>query len=385
MRRDAAEPSLEDISDLIGHIYDVGVDKTSWPGVLRRMGGLFGSTSATVWMQDGAAKFQDVQSVQDPRSVRDYAEHYGSLDRLRPAVMRAPIGTVLANWMVVTPSEFVRTEFYNDFANRYDMQDCMQVRLLDDRSASGFIGMARSKRVGVFQHRDLRLLSLLVPHLRRAMRTHMHLVPAGIGPGSTLEALDRLTPGVLIVDAEARVIHANRAAELVLAKADGLDIGPDGGERRLRAATHDQTQALRRLVAQAAALRHETTQGGGVLRLLSQHGASLLASVSPLRAEVAWNAARRPAALILLSPCGPESAPSPEHLRALYGLTPAETAVAGRIMQGDGVKAAARALRIAPATLRTHLSRVFEKTETCRQAELVRLLQQVARVNQLVE
>jgi DNA-binding CsgD family transcriptional regulator len=262
------------------------------------------------------------------------------------------------------------------------MHDCMVARILGGPSASGFISLARSAQVGVFERPDMRLFSLLLPHLRRAMQTQMRMAPAGIGPESAVEALDRLNQGVLIVDAEARVVHANRAAEAILAKGNALGIDPSGSRRDLRAATPGQTRSLRRLIGEAATTQAEApSSGGGVLRLVSDNASSLLLSVTPLRAPVAWNAARRPAALVLLSPADQDVSPRPEHLRALYNLTPAETAVASRIMRGDGIQAAARALQIAPNTLRTHLSRIFDKTGTRRQAELARLLQQVARLN----
>jgi DNA-binding CsgD family transcriptional regulator len=41
---------------------------------------------------------------------------------------------------------------------------------------------------------------------------------------------------------------------------------------------------------------------------------------------------------------------------------------------GDGIQAGADRLSISRAIARTHLSRVFQKTGTGRQAELVRLL-----------
>jgi DNA-binding CsgD family transcriptional regulator len=168
----------------------------------------------------------------------------------------------------------------------------------------------------------------------------------------------------------------------MLAKGNVLGIDPSGSRRDLRAATPGQTRLLRRLIGEAVTTQAEApSSGGGVLRLVSDNASSLLLSVTPLRAPVAWNAARRPAALVLLSPADQDVSPRSEHLRALYNLTPAETAVASRIMRGDGVQAEARALQIAPNTLRTHLSRIFDKTGTRRQAELARLLQQVVRLN----
>lgn len=85
----------------------------------------------------------------------------------------------------------------------------------------------------------------------------------------------------------------------------------------------------------------------------------------------------QPAALLLLSvPEHKVPPPLLAFLRALYGLTAAEAAVAGRIGQAEAVEAAA-AMRITPATLRWHLQRVFEKTGTARQAELVRLVERL--------
>jgi DNA-binding CsgD family transcriptional regulator len=65
---------------------------------------------------------------------------------------------------------------------------------------------------------------------------------------------------------------------------------------------------------------------------------------------------------------------SAEQIRWLYGLTPAEAAVALAVLRGEGVRAIADGLGISVATARTHLHRIFEKTGTERQAELVRLI-----------
>jgi DNA-binding CsgD family transcriptional regulator len=57
-----------------------------------------------------------------------------------------------------------------------------------------------------------------------------------------------------------------------------------------------------------------------------------------------------------------------------FGLTPAQAALAHELIAGDGVEAAAGRLGLSRATVRTHLVRLFQKTGTRRQAELVRLM-----------
>ncbi|HTV32394.1 MAG TPA: hypothetical protein VME69_04720 [Methylocella sp.] len=57
---------------------------------------------------------------------------------------------------------------------------------------------------------------------------------------------------------------------------------------------------------------------------------------------------------------------------ARFGLTGAETRVLAEIIGGAGLLAAATKLKITETTARTHLNRIFAKTRTHRQAELIR-------------
>jgi DNA-binding CsgD family transcriptional regulator len=56
-----------------------------------------------------------------------------------------------------------------------------------------------------------------------------------------------------------------------------------------------------------------------------------------------------------------------------YGLTPGEARIVEKVANGRGLVAAAQSLQIAESTARTHLRRVFDKTGTFRQTELLRL------------
>ncbi len=64
-----------------------------------------------------------------------------------------------------------------------------------------------------------------------------------------------------------------------------------------------------------------------------------------------------------------------EAFARLYKLTGGELRVLLALAQGLGAKEAAEMLGISEPTVRTHLQRIFSKTETARQADLVRLLQ----------
>jgi DNA-binding CsgD family transcriptional regulator len=63
-----------------------------------------------------------------------------------------------------------------------------------------------------------------------------------------------------------------------------------------------------------------------------------------------------------------------EVLRTLYGLTPAEAAVASLLAEGKSVKEIADHTTVRENTVRMHLKKVFDKTGTKRQAELVKIV-----------
>src|SRR5262249_37015403 len=85
-------------------------------------------------------------------------------------------------------------------------------------------------------------------------------------------------------------------------------------------------------------------------------------------------ALEQPSAIVFA--CDPErSSPMRStYLQELYGLTAAEAAVAVETSRGEGMHAVSAAMGVSVTTAKTHLCRVFEKTGTRRQAELVRLM-----------
>ncbi len=182
------------------------------------------------------------------------------------------------------------------------------------------------------------------------------------GDSGVENLLDWLDLGVIIADGAARPIRLNRRAGSIVARGDGLYATPFG----ITTAIPEETGRLRQAIAAAAT-------GGTRLRLTRPSGAPpLLVTVIPVGGGP----------LVALFVMDPDIAgtPSPALLQELFGLTAAEAVFAAEISRGDGLQAVAERLSIAQTTARTHLTRIFEKTGTRRQAELVRLLMQCDRL-----
>jgi DNA-binding CsgD family transcriptional regulator len=232
----------------------------------------------------------------------------------------------------------------------------------------GATALGRATRNGEREQRHIDLLRLLAPHLRRAAQIHLCLEKMRLGDAGGAEALDRLARGVIVADRASKPLFVSRIAAEIIAEADGLRIDSTG----LCAARSVETAVIRRKIA-AASDPASVHAGGGAVRVSrASIRPPLAVLIAPLKAG--WFVQREPAAILLIN--DPErSAPVPSaYLQQIYGLTPAEAAVTVEVLRGSGLRAAAAKLGITTSTVRTHLQRVFEKTQTRRQAELVRLI-----------
>jgi DNA-binding NarL/FixJ family response regulator len=69
-----------------------------------------------------------------------------------------------------------------------------------------------------------------------------------------------------------------------------------------------------------------------------------------------------------------ETPSPPEVIGRTFKLTPMELRVLIAVVEVGGVPEVATALGVAVTTIKTHVSRLFEKTGACRQADLVKLV-----------
>ena len=170
--------------------------------------------------------------------------------------------------------------------------------------------------------------------------------------------------GVFLVDAQARLLFANRAGRSILASPQGLSLDRHG----LGAANVEDTAALRRLVRDAAGER-----AGGTLVIAQEEGPSLLLVVVPLTAVYHPAADNSPCAMLFAKDLQRVAQLPLDAFRRHYGLTPMQAAMVREIVKGDGVAATAARLGVSYATARSHLLQVYQKTGARRQAELVSL------------
>jgi DNA-binding CsgD family transcriptional regulator/PAS domain-containing protein len=398
----------------VGALYGAALDPARWPDAVTGIADEIGAgTGACLLVERAPRDYALALPVRlDPAAALRYLAHYAPLDPLGPVLRAHPPGTLVHSEVELTAAERSRSEFCVDYTAPHDMRECLAVVLGRESGASVTLQCVAPFGAPAFGPAARQAVSLLGPHVRRAVQVAERLGTLGSDREGVRRPIDHLADPVLVTDAQGRVAYANRAGEALLHLGDALatERAPLGARGGLRAARPDVTAALRQAIATAAAagaappasvaeeaiLGRGTRVPGGILTLPRPGRAPLTLFVAPLRASTEhpltatvhpWqtvggstgrSGVGRPAAVLVV--CGGASdvplAETPDlgSVQTAYRLTRAEAEVAVLVAQGRSVREIAAARGVAVGTVRNQLKQVFAKTGVRRQAALVRVL-----------
>jgi DNA-binding CsgD family transcriptional regulator len=362
-----------EFSELVGLIYDTALDPGVWPVLLNRLADALSARCGVIGSRNSSTNATAMTAPRtDPEYLRRFTEYWAGRAFIWKGMGKLPVGTVMVRELIIARDEFCRTDYYNEWCKPLGVEAVIAAQLLAEGPLSTVIAAYRPYAEGDFNATETRLFAALIPHLQRAVQLQLRLAGLEGLPEGLAEILNRLLQGVILVDAEARVIFANRVAEAMLRAGRGLFLRRDG----LGAEIPGETRRLRRIIAECAEPRPGLGGARGHLRLSREHRLPLTVLVAPHRSRFGWIDVVRPRAMLFITDPEANAAVRQQALREDFGLTPAEAAVAVEILGADGLRATARRLGISVATAHTHLAHVFDKTGTRRQAELVRLILQ---------
>jgi DNA-binding CsgD family transcriptional regulator len=179
-----------------------------------------------------------------------------------------------------------------------------------------------------------------------------------------------LPEAVFVIDGKRRPVLLNPAAERLLAQSAGLVL-----VHGVLATDSDAgTSELRRLVAAATGCvdEHAGERNNEIAISAPSGHPHLVLRIAPILGSHTDSSGRpRPLAAVFAHQAAPTQ--SARHLSEFYRLTPAETRLTTLIVGGCSLLAASTELHISKNTARTHMKRIYMKTETHSQVDLVRL------------
>ncbi len=366
-------------SHLVGAIYDCALDPGRWPETLTRVRHELGFANAILGVNalpGGELLLHAVVGVESPWLERmpdhtdDVIAAWGgpAVAYSHPLDRPAVASRIDPNLWELAPS----TRYLREWAAPQGLIDSLVIPLVRDATSIGTVAMGRHRDAGPIGEREVAMAQLLLPHLQRAVAVGRLLQQRPVA-GEVAAVLDALRVPVLVVSADRTIRFANPAAAALLDAGTALTTAPSPGGRRLTAVTPAAARALAAAIARACAGDVALADGSLAVPLPAGRDAHA-AYVLPLGRR-----AGRPlldgdggAAVFVATPHAAPGATG-SMAAALFGLTAAEQRVFDAIVAGLTPAEAAASVGVAPSTARTHLLRLFEKTGTHRQADLVRL------------
>ena len=355
-----------DFSALVGEIYDAAVTPARWPGVLESCRLFVGGASAAVFSKDVTGKRGQVYSSDgrlDPEGASSYFGRFAPIDPSNTIQVFAEVEQAIITSRELDHEGFNDSRFVREWLLPMGLIDMVVAPIERRGSWAALFGVFRDERDGFGDETTRQRVTMLAPHVRRAVSIGDILGKARSEAESFRHTIDGLAAGVFLVDAEGRLIHANEAGRILLGASNALSTGHEGTLRLHRKSLHELLPTPGR--ADSGSFSIETSSGeryvGHVLPLSG--GARRFAGLGG-----------DAVAALFMQPAGFNPVSIPESLARAFDLTPGELRVVLATIHHDGVADVAETLGIGEATVRTHLHRIFAKTETRRQADIVKLV-----------
>lgn len=364
--------SHKTLSAVIGRIYEAAYDSTEWSDVVDELQSAFHGSKACLvkmnWAQITDSVF--VCPGRDPSWNTLFLDQFSVNELIVPRT-NMPAGVVFSDAMLVGRHRLQRTPIWNEWMAPQDMYDGITCNLQMTDKNYWFFDVQRGRRQPVFEADDRAMLGLITPHLQRATELSQHFKAR-----SSKSLLDHLPFASFVLDARLGILDMNGEAQRLLAQPICALSARAG---RLAACDPAQTSMLQRAVGRVCIMHEDEFPSlGADLILRSTRGDQLALSIGLLPGGEMFGLSAGPCAVVLVRES--RSAFSPalhDQLRETFGLTAKEASIALALASGLSLKETAVKENIAFGTARVHLERIFRKTDTRQQSQLVAMLSSI--------
>jgi DNA-binding CsgD family transcriptional regulator len=364
--------NIERFSALIDGFYSAALEPERWPEAAAETASFFDLESTAIQVRaDGFSTItlRATTANYDLAAQQDYLAYFHKLDPFANALHAIGRRGIFFGHELVDPETFRTSEIYHDYCRRLGIFHSLGAGLSLGPATNLMLGIHRPIEREDFTGEHRRRLELVVPHLSRAVQMHMLLTAADLQRRLACDILAALSVAAIVVDEECRMVFANDAADQLLKAGDGLRIQ----QARLTTRDPEQEPALQQAICRASVV----ASGGiappaDVLSVRRARKRPLSVLVTPFQRD-AWTGGSAGASAIVFAN-DPESRrlPVATALARLYRFTSAEARLVEALLQGERIADYADRVGISINTANTQLKHVFTKTETNRQADLMR-------------
>src|SRR6202049_2132050 len=164
----------EELSRVIGDVYDASLDPALWPNAIESICDYIGAASASLHSQDSVSRATDAlfwwgREASAPDYFESYLAHYGRINPIFPGVVFFDLEMPVAVPDVISCEEFVQTRFFREWLAPQKLLDGLFSNLEKGRTSCALFTAMRHAREGPVDDRMRQRFELVVPHVRRAM------------------------------------------------------------------------------------------------------------------------------------------------------------------------------------------------------------------------
>ncbi|WP_137885791.1 helix-turn-helix transcriptional regulator [Pseudomonas sp. 2FE] len=362
------------LSEFLGRIYQGPQEPIPWSGFLEMLRQRLAASFVTLVLRNPASDRPGLivnASAFGPLLPGEpsYSEHYYSICPF----IDWPVDRLASADEVFGAAAWEAHDFYRQYLQPLDLRYVLVANLRTAAGVDCAFFVCRNHIDCDFAEADKALVSVLLPHLQRAVDLHASLDELNSERMLYAATIDRMLLGTVILDENGKVMSRNAAADRLFAAKDGLYSRHD----RLCAHSASENRALQQAI-QTVLQQHLCGASNSVevialSRPTGEMPLNLLLRPIPLNYQ-AHDGARRPAVAVFIRDPADSPQASRRLLRKLFQLTATETEVALLMMDGLTLDEAADKLGVMKNTVRAHLRGVFAKTGATRQALLVKTL-----------
>ncbi|MGH8503805.1 MAG: PAS domain-containing protein [Gammaproteobacteria bacterium] len=301
----------------------------------------------------------------EPEYVRLYNERYCKDNPWLLVSERYLTSEIIHDDGGISRTRFVATDFYSNWLKPQNLLHRLCGVIERRAEHVVYLELMRGPRREAYTNRDRAFLKALLPCFRIALKSNNYLWQLAI----LRNMVDSLPVGVIAVDKTGKVLVANQAAIQELDRGRGLLMR---GSQLHASAPNTDTRLRTAIIAAAGNAGHP---GDTLIVRRGGHLAPIWIVVAPLGRTLRKVVGQEhQVALIFLSLPERLNRPLVTTLKTCYGLTPSEEKLALLIFEGQRLTDAAAHLGVSLNTARTHMKRIYTKTKTKHQSELVRVL-----------
>ncbi len=371
---------------LLNLLYDSALDASRWPEFFTGVSSTFADASGVLYSVGGKEGADDLNFFfgGDPAFAQSYFDHYAALNPYSLSTLSFPLQKVVPATHVVGLDTVLKSAFYNEWMVPQGIPaDHLGVLLGKDEFGGTCFGVnPQEKSFRKNPEQYARMLSLLAPHLWRALRISRTLGLNSLSRDAFAGGLDGLGLPAFVLDANARILAVNALGEQVLSAGQVLTSNRNG---ELKAAANPVNDKLTAAIKSAAAgaltaplpLRLEVGDPPCVrVGWIMSVGRNLDQAKGPLaRLGEHWGSFG--AAFLVLTESALDSDIPAELIEAVFGLSAAEARLVKALIDGRTLQEHAATSGVTINTVRSQLYSVFAKTGATRQSQLVAMVLRV--------